>query len=59
MWFHRPYNIFLLGRNLSVLKKTITYELKFSSFYRNLHRILKFLKIVQLDLGTLNIILLA
>lgn len=55
------YN-FVLDRNLPVLNIsiviTVTYELKFSPVDRNLHRILKFLKIVTLDLGPANLILL-
>lgn len=58
MWFYFPYNIFVLDRNLPVLKIKITHELIFSPVYKNLHRILKFLKIVTLDLGTVNLMLL-
>lgn len=44
---------FVLDRNQPAIK--IAYELKNSLVYRNIHVILKFLEIVMLDLGIVNL----
>lgn len=52
MWFYFHYT-FVLDRNLPAIK--IAYEIKNSPVYRNIHIILKFLKIVTLDSGIVNL----
>lgn len=54
MWFYFHY-MFVLNKNLPVIKTTITYELKNSQVYGNIHIILTFLNIITLDLGIVNL----